>query len=140
MPPLDSSINALVHVARIGVQNLRSLALDLETAEPRFIDGILKKVLKEADSLSSILARLSGYLEDLPDAEKNAAPTAPDDDGALLELAQLMQAAAENGFCNCGNVRRVAVESSAPNPAPNVTNDHARNRALARADIQTGDN
>lgn len=63
----ESSIAALVHVARVSGARLRELSDQLAAAEPRFVEGTLRSLAKEADALSAALARLAKHADALPE-------------------------------------------------------------------------
>lgn len=103
----ESSIQALVHVARVSGSRLRELSDQLETAEPRFVEGTLRSLAKEADALSAALARLAKHSDALPDeTPKTSQNEPPVDDAGLLDLARRIKMAATFGICDfCGGVR-----------------------------------
>jgi len=116
-----------VHVARVSGSRLRELSDQLETAEPRFVEGTLRSLAKEADALSAALARLAKHADALPD-ETPAAPqdVPPPADAGLLEVVHRLRVGAQFGLCECGGVRANGGGHDRIEAAPALVGEHVK--------------
>ena len=105
---LESSIESVVYVCREEAARLRQLVSDLNTAEPRRLESILRNLSATGETLSGALARASSYVDHLEgehDAETQHA--APPDDSGLLEVVRRLQIATAQPPCPvCGGVKQ----------------------------------
>lgn len=126
----DTSIQSVIYVCREEAARLRELVRDLDAAEPRRLEGILRSLSKTGDTLSAALTRVSAYIDTIEadEQEETKAPS-PKADASLLEVVQRLRVAETFGFCpTCHGVKddggghtRLEVK---------VADDHARVRAL----------
>lgn len=126
--PDQSSVESVIFVCRAENSRLRQLVLELENAEPRRLEGILRALAKTGDTLSSALARVSAYVDCLegetPDGPQDAPP--PHDPG-LLDVVRRLKVGATFGTCPvCKGVRAASGHERAHLDEPD---DHAKTRA-----------
>ena len=126
----DSSVQSLIYVAQVSGGRLRELSDQLATAEPRFVEGILKSLAKEADSLSACLSRLSHYADELPDEATEARKDAPPDDTSLIQLVKRARIGMTHGICEtCLGVKTDGGDHGRIEPDPAQPDDSAKLRA-----------
>lgn len=103
---LESSIESVAYVCRAEVARLRELVRELDQAEPRQLESILRALGKTSDTLSAALSRVSAYADHLEsDADETASRKEPTSDAGLVELVRRSRIAVNFGFCRaCGGV------------------------------------
>lgn len=101
----NATVASLIYVVQQSAGQVKMLGQRLESASTtgKESESILRRLADEADTLSSGLARLSHYAENLPsdeDAEEDSTP-----DAELLRLTDLLAQSLVRGFCDhCGGV------------------------------------
>lgn len=99
----NATVASLIYVVQQSAGQVKLLGTRLENAKGKEAESTLRRLADEADTLSSGLARLSRYAENLPsdeDAEEDDTP-----DPELLRLTDLLVQSLVRGFCDhCGGV------------------------------------
>ena len=86
----NNSVASLVYVARVSGQRLRELGECVEQANGRRVEGLLRSLTKEADTLSACLARLSQFVDVIAEDGK-AEVSVPKVDPNLLQIVAVLK-------------------------------------------------
>lgn len=104
----SSTTESLIYVVEHSTHDLRKLSKRLEKAKKHEVETVLRNIQKTGDTLSGAIAKLATIIEALPEepeALSVTSPAEPKHNVAMLEVADLLQDAIENGFCaDCGGV------------------------------------
>lgn len=106
---MSHTVTSLIFVVENASSQVRSISERLESATPRQLETLLRSLAKEADVLSSGLARLGQHIDEIPE-DGAASKEPPISDRRLIDVSIMVRAAIKDGFCpQCGGIANVEI-------------------------------
>ena len=107
---MNHTVKSLIYVVTESTHAVREYAAELSSTPSgdRSIPAILKMITAEADVLSSALAKLSNFVDELPDPKESKMRSEPNAERARLFLKYIRKVnlITTNGLCDdCGGIR-----------------------------------